>query len=172
MLGSSLTRNNYHMTSIRKFAFLCFLLLCAAAPISHEPITGPARIIDGDTLQIAQTRIRLFAIDAPETKQSCRDDRGAVYACGERASAELRRHVGDARVTCEPINLDQYGRTVARCYADGEDLNRWMVATGWAVAYRQFSRDYVPAEEQAHAQRLGMWRGEFMLPSLWRRERR
>src|SRR5436190_4290505 len=68
------------MSGIGRLFSVWLLLLCAAAPIPHEPITGPARIIDGDTLQIAQTRIRLFAIDAPERKQSCRDDRGAVYA--------------------------------------------------------------------------------------------
>ena len=75
-------------------------------------------------------------------------------------------------MTCEPVDRDQYGRTVARCYARGEDLNRWMVGSGWAVAYRQFGRDYVGAEEQAHARHLGMWRGEFMLPSQWRRRER
>jgi endonuclease YncB( thermonuclease family) len=69
-----------------------------------------------------------------------------------------------------PVDRDQYGRIVARCYAGTEDLNLWMVASGWAVAYREFSRDYVPDEEAARAARRGMWQGEFMLPSLWRRE--
>ena len=98
------------------------IFLCASAPISHQPITGPARITDGDTLRIGNERIRLFGIDAPEMKQSCNDDRGARYACGEVARDALRRHVGGAPVTCEPVDRDRYGRTVARCYARGEDL--------------------------------------------------
>ena len=153
------------------YATLVAAVLIAAAPISHDPITGPARITDGDTLRIGNERIRLFGIDAPEMKQSCNDDRGARYACGEAARDALRRRVDGAPVTCEPVDRDQYGRTVARCYAGGDDLNRFMVANGWAVAYRQFSRDYVKAEELAHTRRLGMWRGEFTLPSQWRRER-
>jgi len=54
--------------------------------------------------------------------------------------------------------------------AHGEDLNGWMVANGWAVAYREFTRDYIPAGERAHAAQLGLWRGDFMLPSQWRRQ--
>jgi len=105
-------------------------------------------------------------------RQSCNDDKGARYACGEVARAALRAHVGAAPVTCEPVDIDRYRRTVARCYTGGEDLNRWMVASGWAIAYRQFSRDYVRAEEGAKTARLGLWRGEFVLPSQWREEER
>jgi endonuclease YncB( thermonuclease family) len=130
------------------------------------------RIADGDTLQIGPERIRLFGIDAPELHQSCNDDRGSRYACGEVAKNALRRHVGDAPVMCVPVDRDQYGRAVARCYINNEDLNRWMVASGWAVAYTQFSRDYVRDEEAARRERRGMWVGEFMLPSRWRRQER
>jgi endonuclease YncB( thermonuclease family) len=148
------------------------LLLPAAAPLPHDPITGRATISDGDTLRIGRERIRLFGIDAPELHQTCNDDRGARYACGEAARNALRRHVGNALVSCEPVDRDKYGRVVAPCSALGEDLNRYMVATGWAVAYRQFSCDYVPAEEAAQAQRRGMWAGEFTLPNQWRRQER
>jgi len=82
----------------------------------------------------------LFAIDAPEMKQSCDDNRGARYTCRQTARNALAPQVGGASVTCEPVDRGQCGRTVVRCYAHGEDLNRWMVASGWAVAYRQFSR--------------------------------
>jgi endonuclease YncB( thermonuclease family) len=100
--------------------------------------------------------------------QSCIDGLRVRYACGERVRDALRREIGNAPVTCNPVDIDRYRRLVARCYAHGKDLNRWMVASGWAVAYREFSRDYVPDEEHAKAMRLGMWSGEFELPSLWR----
>jgi endonuclease YncB( thermonuclease family) len=148
------------------------VLLNAAAPLAPEPITGIPTITDGDTLRIGRERIRLFGIHAPEMHQSCNDDKGARYACGETARNALRRHIADAPVTCEPVDRDQYRRIIARCYSRGEDLNRWMVAHGWAVSYRQFTRDYVPAKERAHAERLGLWRGEFMLPSQWRARQR
>jgi endonuclease YncB( thermonuclease family) len=148
------------------------LLLSAAAPLPREPIIGRATISDGDTLRIGRERIRLFGIDAPEMNQSCNDDRGARYPCGEVARDELRRHVGNAPVMCVPVDRDQYQRVVARCYLGNEDLNRWIVFAGWAIAYKEFSRAYVPDEEAAHAGRRGMWNGEFMLPSLWRRQER
>jgi len=151
------------------FSCLIALLLCAAAPRFDGPISGPAIITDGDSIRIGRERIRFFGIDAPEMHQSCNDDLGKRYACGEVSRDALRAHVDGAPITCNPVDRDRYGRTVARCYANGEDLNAWMVANGWAVAYREFSRDYVQAEERAHAARLGLWKGEFMLPSLWRR---
>src|SRR4051794_19161426 len=97
------------------------LFLSAAAPIPSAPIIGRTQITDGDTIRIGNVRIRLFGIDAPEMKQSCNDDRGARYACGEAARDELRRHVGSASVSCEPRDRDQYGRVVAVCSALGED---------------------------------------------------
>jgi endonuclease YncB( thermonuclease family) len=42
-----------------------------AAPATAAEITGPVRVIDGDTLDLAGTRIPLWGIDAPETRQTC-----------------------------------------------------------------------------------------------------
>ena len=39
-----------------------------------------------------------------------------------------------------------------------------MVATGWAVAYRHYSRDYASDEECASAARVGIWVGGFTMP--------
>jgi endonuclease YncB( thermonuclease family) len=79
------------------------MVLSCAAPISHEAIIGPARIIDGDTLQIGRERVRLFGVEAPDLGQSCNDDQGAFYACGIVARGVLQRHVGNAPVTCEAV---------------------------------------------------------------------
>ena len=66
-------------------------------------------------------------------------------------------------------NHDRYGRSVATCSLGGTDLNRWMVFSGWALAYRQYSVAYVEAEAEAQAARLGVWDGEFTPPWDWRR---
>ena len=58
------------------------------------------------------------------------------------------------------------------CRVGGVDLNAWMVEQGWAVAYRKYSRDYVAHETAAEATRRGLWRGEFVEPSRWRRGER
>lgn len=59
------------------------------------------------------------------------------------STQQLEQHIGNQKVSCAVKNKDQYGRNVAVCSAGGEDLNRWMVQNGLAVAYREFSSDYV-----------------------------
>jgi endonuclease YncB( thermonuclease family) len=59
-------------------------------------------------------------------------------------------------VSREPRDTDRYGRTVAVCFLGSEDLNAWMVAQAWAVAYRHYSTDCVPEEEAAHKAGLGI----------------
>ena len=39
---------------------------------------------------------------------------------------------------------------------------------GWAVAYVQYSANYVSAEQRAQDAKIGIWQGAFMLPSQWR----
>jgi endonuclease YncB( thermonuclease family) len=68
--------------------------------------------------------------------------------------------------------MDRYERVIAVCSQSGEDLNAWLVGQGHAVAYRKYSLDYVPQEEAAHTERLGMWAGRFVMPWLWRRGER
>ena len=91
------------------------------------------------------------------------------WACGIAAWGELVQLVAGKDVRCETRDIDRYGRTVAVCTAGGQDINAAMVAQGWALAYRQFSNDYVAQEGEAQEARLGMWRGEFVAPWDWRR---
>ena len=133
-----------------------------------QDITGRARVIDGDTIDVAGQRIRLHGIDAPEKAQTCRIE-VVPWACGIAAWGELVQLVAGRDVSCETRDVDRYGRAVAVCTANGNDINAAMVAQGWALAYRQFSNDYVGQEGEAHDARLGMWRGEFVAPWDWRR---
>jgi predicted phage terminase large subunit-like protein len=60
-----------------------------------------------------------------------------------------RGRIGRATVSCQPHDLDRYGRVVAVCFKGSEDLSRWMVVSGWAVAFRRYSVDYVADEAAA-----------------------
>ena len=138
---------------------------------SRSALSGSARIVDGDTLDVAGARVRLRGIDAPESAQRCRAS-GRSWPCGREAARALASRIGNRTVACEERDRDRYGRVVAVCAVTGLDLNEWMVSQGWAFAYRRYSRDYVAAEARARAARRGIWRGEVVAPWEWRRGRR
>ncbi|WP_311274074.1 thermonuclease family protein [Methylobacterium sp. WCS2018Hpa-22] len=150
---------------------LAFVLAIAPAAAA-EPVTGRASVIDGDTLDIGSTRIRLHGIDAPESAQLCRDKAGKPFRCGQAAALALADRIGTTPVSCLPRDTDKYGRTVAVCRKGVEDLNGWLVAQGYAVAYRRYSQDYVSAESTAKADKLGIWAGAFTTPGDWRKGER
>lgn len=136
--------------------------------LSQTTIAGDARVIDGDTLAIGGTRIRLAGIDAPELGQLC----GPVH-CGLAAKRHLSEIIGADTVTCVASGLDRYGRTLARCSTSRvRDLGEMMTATGYAMAYRRYSTAYVDAEDAAKAEHLGLWRWSFGNPEDWRRGKR
>lgn len=134
-------------------------------------IAGKASVIDGDTLEIHGTRIRMQGIDAPESVQLC-ERGGAQYRCGQQAANYLDRLIADRPVRCMEQGHDRYGRTVAVCRAGEVDLNQAMVAAGWAVAYRQYSKAYIADEETAKRDGKGIWAGTFQHPAEFRRAKR
>jgi endonuclease YncB( thermonuclease family) len=139
-------------------------------PSKQQTFTGIPEIIDGDTIRIGGTPIRLHGIDAPEAKQTCTVG-NKKWRCGWEATNALANIVGKHWVTCQKRDVDRYRRVVAVCRAGPIDLSAWMVSNGWAVAYRKYSMDYVRDEADAKVRRKGMWRGEFIIPRDWRRSR-
>jgi endonuclease YncB( thermonuclease family) len=141
----------------------------ALVPYSND-LVGIPRIVDGDTIWISETKIRLHGIDAPETKQECSRVDGSPYLCGEASTDALRVLVGSEPVHCEGDTYDRYKRLIAVCYSGTVNLNAELVRQGWALAYRRYSNDYISAEEEAQAAKRGMWAGEFEPPWKWRRK--
>ncbi len=146
-------------------------LTLAASPAAATTVFGQAKVVDGDTLEIAGKRIRLFGIDAPEATQTC-DRQGEKWACGQASAERLHTLIGESTVTCSGDEIDQYGRLVAVCTLVGVDLNQAMVADGWATAFRRYSEVYVPDETRARAAKLGLWSSNFELPEDYRAEER
>jgi endonuclease YncB( thermonuclease family) len=133
-----------------------------------EAFIGRARVVDGDSLELAGHRVRLFGIDAPESMQDCRDARGRTYACGREARAALAEAVGGQSVACTPVG-ESYDRDVAVCTVNGRDLSEAMVRSGHALELSRHSRGrYVAAEREARNARRGLWAGDFERPSQWR----
>lgn len=152
------------------------VLVALGRPDASEPrpevLTGVVRITDGDSIRLDghATRIRLFGIDAPEDRQTCRNEHGVDWACGEWVTLQVRARFEGATATCEHRDTDRFGRMVAVCRVAGRDINEEIVRQGWAVAYRQFSVDYVAAENDARAKGAGLWSHAFTEPALFRRQ--
>jgi len=150
------------------------LLLFSAEAFSKEPIRvlegTVIKVSDGDTINVdadgATLKIRLYGIDAPETPKVNRrtgwnSKPGQPY--GNEAWHALERKINRQRVRVEVIDIDQYRRLVSVVWLSSRNINRELVADGWAWAYRQYldrphASEYTNAEEQARAKRLGLWR--------------
>ncbi|MEG3620184.1 thermonuclease family protein [Magnetovibrio sp. PR-2] len=131
-----------------------------------------ARVIDGDTLEVNGERHRLHGIDAPERGQTCTTASASPWPCGQAAADALREHIAGRAVTCMANGRGRYGRLISVCRVGDEDLGRWLVKHGWAVAYRRYSKAYVADEDDAREAQLGLWSGKFTLPWDWRKQRR
>ncbi len=151
-----------------KFLVALFALLLPAMACAAD-ITGIPKIREGDYVQIGNARVRLGGIDAPAVDQLCLNTKGERWSCGAAARDELIKHAGNKAWTCNRrLAADRRGRIVARCEVDGEDIQKWLVRNGWALAYARLSRDYETDEKAARDARAGMWQGAFIAPRDWR----
>src|ERR1700738_1069821 len=109
------------------------LLGVSAQDVLADDLTGQASIIDGDTLEVRGTRVRLWGIDAPESDQLCRNQGSEHYRCGQKAANDLDAFIEHRPVECVEVDRDQYKRAVAVCTVAGVDLAEWLVKNGGAV---------------------------------------
>jgi endonuclease YncB( thermonuclease family) len=134
-----------------------------------DELVGQASVIDGDTIEIHGTRIRLWGIDAPESTQLCRGEDSKLYRCGAKAANDLDGYIANRSVSCLPISSDQYGRTVARCAVGEIDLGEWLVRSGLALDWPRYSRRrYDIAQRDAERAGRGIWSGSYVEPWLYR----
>jgi endonuclease YncB( thermonuclease family) len=137
-------------------------MLLMIAPAMADQLAGQASVIDGDTLEIHGIRIRLWGIDAPESTQLCRSEDSNQYRCGAQAANDLDIFIARRTVSCIPINSDQYGRTVAICSVDGADLGEWLVRSGLALDWPQYSKaKYNAVQREAEHEGRGIWKGSY-----------
>jgi endonuclease YncB( thermonuclease family) len=148
---------------------LILILVIFSSYSFAKTIDKPNRIIDGDTIILNSKKIRFHGIDTPEIHQKCKDDKGFLYACGLRATNELKKIIGKNKVICKKKTTDRYRRLISVCFVNGKNINSLMVKKGWALAYRKYSLEYVDEEEEAKKNKIGLWVGEFIPPWEWRR---
>lgn len=148
---------------------LLVLLVCLLLPtLAHaQVIVGPARAVDGDTLDMTGHRIRLHGIDALEAEQTC-DRGGTAWACGKDATATLATLVSSGPVECAQREVDLYGRSVATCRVGDLDLGQAMVDAGLAVVLPNAPPEYQESEARRRHLKFGIWGTVFELPSAYR----
>ncbi len=128
-------------------------------------IVGPARVIDGDTVEIRGTRIRIQGIDAPEMDDTCLRPDGSAWACGVWSTEVARERFGGRTLHCEDLGERSWGRVVGRCLYGDVDVAEAMVETGAARACPRFalqhahSRGYMEVEQSAAAAGRGIFDG-------------
>jgi endonuclease YncB( thermonuclease family) len=156
------------------FFLALFVIVLLALQLTGVVDVAPGKIvvIDGDSMREGGTEIRLYGIDAPEYRQTCSDSAKKIYSCGKRATEALQNLVQGGDMKCRSMTKDRYGRSVATCTAGTLEINREMVARGWAVAFTQFGPDYILVEKQARQAKRGLWAGQFEQPSIYRQQQR
>lgn len=145
------------MNLVQKFLLIFVLSL----PVYAEEFEGKViSVMDGDTVRVLvgskQVKVRLFGIDAPESKQ----------AFGKQSEKELKSLVWKKEVKVVVKDIDQYGRTVGVLFINDLEVNLEMVKRGMAWVYRDFNKDkkYLEAEEVARKSELGLWRDKNPTP--------
>ena len=124
-------------------------LALLASPVTADNITGRAKVVDGDTLFVAQVKIRLNGIDAPEW-----DTRA-----GRVATNTLKEIVRGRIVRCIPNGDRSYDRIIARCWVGETDIAAAVIASGAALDCARYSggryREYETREARRTLRRAG-----------------
>jgi endonuclease YncB( thermonuclease family) len=144
------------------------LWLTSAGPSYGAEVSGEPRIVDGDTVEIGHIKIRFAGIDAPETDQVCLDSKGEQWACGVSSRDELIKYSSGRSWDCDLVGTDKYGRSLGKCFVEGDDVSAWMVRSGWALSFVRYSHEYDREEVAARDSHAGLWSGAFIAPWKWR----
>ena len=144
---------------ITKFVTILFLgmLWC------NISFADSLRVVDGDTIVLNGEKIRFTGIDTPELKQTCIQDDQEI-GCGMSAKMLLMKKISNNTPECISEGKDVYKRTLAECFINGESLSSFLVRSGYAFAYRKYSKKFIKDEDFAKANKLGMWTMTFQYP--------
>lgn len=156
-------------------ALLAGAILAVASPSSSGggTLRGPARVVDGDSIEVGGQRVHILDVDAPEDAQLCFKKAQAIeqaaWPCGREAALALADWIGSRTVTCDTTGRGARKAWLARCTVAGRDLGEWLAAEGWAVPSLHCKCEIVrDATDNARASQLGIWSSNFTMPWDWR----
>lgn len=156
---------------MRKLLILIMTLFIVTLSFATTIKGKVIKVADGDTITILEengnkTRVRFYGIDAPEKKQNY----------GIKSLDVLKDLIDKKEVEIEVKDKDQYGRVVGIVYYDKMNINLYMLETGNAWWYKQYSKhniEFKIAEEKAKLEKLGLWKEKNPTPPwIYRKEKR
>ena len=166
-------------------ALVLLLGVAWAAALWLRPAANADRyaVVDGDTLALwprdcllarlgigcLRQQLRLYGVDAFESKQTCRDAQGTMWRCGAVATERLRQLVTRADFAChvDPEFVDRHAREFAACTTGGRDVGALLVSEGLAFSYGRGAQ-YLAVEADAKERARGAWAGRFVRPQFFR----
>ena len=153
----------------RKAIFLISIFLLVFTLTINDIKSQELIIVDGDTIHLNGEKIRFSGIATPELKQTCfKDD--VKNLCGVKAKQILINKIGNNTVECISEGRDQYKRILAECFVNNESLSRYLVRSGYAFAYRKYSKKFIKDEDYAKANQIGIWSMKFEYPWEYRKK--
>ena len=155
----------------RKIIFLISILAIIIFFIFNYFKPQEIRVVDGDTIHLNGEKIRFTGIDTPELKQTCLKE-GIKDPCGVKAKQILNNKIGKNDVECISEGIDKYKRTLAECFVNNESLSSYLVRSGYAFAYRRYSKKFVQDEDYARINKIGMWSMDFDYPWDYRKSKK
>ena len=138
---------------------IILLLICPILLFSQTFTAKVIRVVDGDSVNVLrisdkeELRLRLYGIDAPETKQPY----------GRESKDALKGLLGpNTEISVEVLDKDRYGRLICKLHLNSEDIsaNEWMVSEGNAWHYEKYAPNDMSlqsAEKTARKNKLGLW---------------
>ena len=163
---------------ISTIAVLVALIFPRISAFSQDEISGRAIAISGDTLRLkneedkSEIEVRLWGIDAPEKNQHCETRTGRSIDCGILAKNALKATIRRKTLTCVDFDKNEEGTITALCYLGDKILHSMVVRSGWAMAYKRESSDYLGIEKVARLAEKGIWQYRFDKPWIWRKRQK
>jgi endonuclease YncB( thermonuclease family) len=153
----------------RKVIFLTSISLLVFILTINDIKSQELKVVDGDTIYLNGKKIRFAGIDTPELKQTCIKD-GVENLCGVTAKQILINKIENNIVECISDGKDIYKRILAECFVNNESLSSYLVRSGYAFAYRKYSKKFVKDEDYARINRIGVWSMKFEFPWDYRKK--
>ena len=155
----------------RKAIFFISAVSLLLPLIFNQVSSQELKVVDGDTIHLNGEKIRFTGIDTPELKQTC-INQGIIDPCGVTAKEILIDKIANYKVECISEGKDQYKRTLAECFVNNESLSSHLVRSGYAFAYRRYSKKFVQDEDYARINIIGMWSMKFDYPWDYRKSKK